>query len=147
LRHYLERHRGSRRDVVYERVMIDVPREQAWQRLIGRKGLGFGETAPAPGSSYRIAVPGAPVLEGRVLVFEPPKDFNATVESLNDALIRFTLDELPMRNVRDVTAWISAYGLTPEVVRTLRSGLGGLLVRLFPGSARSSVSPEVQSHA
>jgi uncharacterized protein YndB with AHSA1/START domain len=135
LRHYLERHRGVARDVVYARVRIDLPREEAWSRVLGADGL----RAPAagalrPGARYALATATGDALEGRVLAFEPPKAFEATVANLNDALMRLNVDDLPLRKVRDVTLWIQTYGLPADQVAALRARWEKKLLELFPGS-------------
>jgi uncharacterized protein YndB with AHSA1/START domain len=135
LRHYLERHRGSTRDVVYERVKIDVPREEAWERLMGPDGLrASGLARLNPGARYSLTMATGDVFEGKVLSLEAPKGFEATAENLNGALLRLTLDDLPLRKVRDVTVWITTYGLPRDQVAGLRARWKELLRRLYPGA-------------
>ncbi len=137
LQHYLERHRGTPREVVYARAKIDLPREEAWKRLMGPDGLRVRAGGLVPGSRYALSTAAGQVIEGTVLSFEPPKEFTAIAENLNDALLRFTLDDLPLRRVRDVTVWIGLYGLPRDVVAGLRAGFDELLLKLYLGSEQA----------
>ncbi len=92
LRHYLARHRGARRSVVWllARTGETTP-EDLWAKMMGPEGLvaegsleGLGE-----GDRYRIQAATGEVFEGSVLMNAAPKDFAGTVAHLNDGIIRY----------------------------------------------------------
>ena len=133
LKHYLERHRGTPRRVVWARRVISVPRADAWKRLMSAQGL-LHEGSLAnlrEGDRYRFGSADGDVLEGLVHRSEPPVDFIGTVENLNDAFLRVQLDDLPMRDYKDVNLWLSTYGLPEAQVRGLEERWKVMLERLF----------------
>jgi hypothetical protein len=74
------------------------------------------------------------VLEARVLDVQPPQHFSAVVESLNDALLRLWLDDLPLRATRDLNIWLSAYDVPADRVAEFRARWMDLVRRLYPGA-------------
>jgi len=132
LQHYLERHRGSKRGIVYVKQFIDnVPRDEAWNRLMRKQGLlTDGAQELKPEAPYRLQIPHGDELQGTIATFLPPKDFAGTVTNLNDGLLRIQLDELFGR--RDVTITLATYGLPTENVNSLQQQFTEMLKQLFP---------------
>ncbi|MCI0691253.1 hypothetical protein L0337_04510 [candidate division KSB1 bacterium] len=86
LKYYLERHHGQDRTVAWAVVEIQESVETAWQKLMGREGLvqtgsldGLHE-----GAAYDFRNAMGENFSGVVQYFDPPTDFVATVEKLND---------------------------------------------------------------
>lgn len=135
LKHFLERHRGTPRAVVKARATFDnLPLEEPWQRLMGQRGLlarGSLEGL-APGDRYALTTSGGDRLEGRVQVHQPPRDFAATVENHNDALLRLWIDP-PCFTAPRATAylWLSTFGLPAATVRGLQERFDSLFAELF----------------
>jgi uncharacterized protein YndB with AHSA1/START domain len=141
LRHYLERHRGTPRLVAWPRLKVQPSIEEAWQRLMGADGL-VREGALAglrPGDRYRWQAATGDTFEGVVQFLNPVKNFCATVENLNDALLLVGVSQL--FGQREVSLWLSAYGVPPEQVEALNERFLGLLRALFP-----EPPPEGDSH-
>ncbi|MGH7632054.1 MAG: SRPBCC family protein [Gemmatimonadales bacterium] len=92
LRHYLARHRGTRRSVVWllARTGVATP-EDLWGKLMGPEGLVAEGSLEglAEGDRYRIRAATGELVEGNVLVNAAPKDFAGTVLHLNDGIIRY----------------------------------------------------------
>lgn len=89
LRHYLERHAGLDRVVAWPRAPVHGTAADAWRRLLGREGLvreGRIEGL-AEGDLYRAVAATGDVLEGTVVVNDPPYEFAGTVGGMNDALL------------------------------------------------------------
>jgi uncharacterized protein YndB with AHSA1/START domain len=88
LRHYLERHAGRDRVVAWPRVPVKGTAESLWRALLGRDGLAREGRVEGlvEGEAYRVVAATGDVLEGRVVVNDPPHEFAGTVEALNDAL-------------------------------------------------------------
>lgn len=141
LKLYLERHRGTPRLVAWARRFRDVPAEEAWRRLMARGALlaeGRFDGLRA-GDRYRVRMADSAGFEGVVHAHVPGKEFSGTVENWNHALWRVQLDDLPMRNYRDVNLWLQTYGVPETRVRALESRWKALLERLFPAPAPAGV--------
>jgi uncharacterized protein YndB with AHSA1/START domain len=128
LKHYLERHAGAPRELVWVRSLHGLPREEAWQRIAASL---FGGKTPAEGP-VRLALPGGEMLEGTVLVSDPPGDVTMLIENWNGALLRIQSDDLPLRGVRDTHFWMNTYGLAPGKADALRAQVGEWLATVFP---------------
>ncbi len=132
LQHYLQYHKGTPRAVIYVRRFIDqISRQEAWSRLMSKNGIVSDGTLEAsmPGTPYNIKTAIGDSLSGKVRLYLPPKDFSATVENLNHAVMRLQLDELWGR--RDVTLTLSTYGLPQSRVNSLRANWTRLFETLF----------------
>lgn len=133
LKHYLERHRGTPRRVAWARKMFSLTREQAWARLLSPAGIQFDGTPSALRASgpFSLRTSGGDRLEGTVSHFQPPLEFAGTVKNLNDAYLRISLDDLPLRGYRDVNLWLSTYGLPQAQVEGLQKRWAETLEELF----------------
>jgi uncharacterized protein YndB with AHSA1/START domain len=136
LRHYLARHRGGRRSVVW--LLMRTPGETAqalWRVVMGPQAVvaeGSLEGV-AEGGHYRVKAATGEVFEGTVLVHAPPNDFAGTVAGLNDGILRYGWEggfgtlwlatyDVDERRVAEFTAaWSDRLsrllGQRPEVVR------------------------------
>lgn len=132
LAHYLERHRGTPRELVWVRRPHGLAREEAWKRISASL---FGGKTPAVGP-MQFALPSGETFEGTVLVAEPPHDFSMLVGNGNDALLRVQSDDLPLRHVRDSHFWMNTYGLEPGKAEALRGRVREWLTALFPEARR-----------
>lgn len=146
LKHYLERHRGTDRELVWVRKIHGLPRAEAWARVERPGGLfAEGLESVRAGHRYRLTLGSGDVLEGVVTRFDPPRDFSATVATLNDALLRIQCDDLPMRGVRDTHFWLNTYGLPAGTAAELRARVTALLGQLFPEAAAQKAPPTART--
>lgn len=140
LRHYLERHPGSERHMVWDRRRIPVPRAEAWARLVSSDGL-----APVEGSGEGSAE-GSVEIGARahlwtghaatVILERYPIHLALGIPDLDDALLFVELE--PGDGSFSLGTWLSLYGdagaaRAAELQETLRERLD----RLFgatPGS-------------
>jgi uncharacterized protein YndB with AHSA1/START domain len=115
LKHYLERHAGEPRHVVYLRRRIPNSSQDAWARLMSEPNLG-------------------PWLTGGVVFDRKPGiQHAAVVNDPADALFRVSVEPGgPGTDQRDVTLWLSAWGDQATRVNQLRTSWTGVLARLFP---------------
>jgi uncharacterized protein YndB with AHSA1/START domain len=121
LRHYLERHRGEDREVAWARALHGIERGKAWEKLTAPGGF-FGERGlgrVVEGSGYDATTSTGVELSGAVEAFEPPRLLVATVDGLNDALLRMELWGAP--RAAEVTVWLSTYGIPAAAVRALET--------------------------
>jgi uncharacterized protein YndB with AHSA1/START domain len=120
LKHYLERHSGEPRHVVYLRHRIPLSNDEAWLRLSGER-----ELVPWLGG-------------GQVFDKQPGSQHAAVVNDPRDALFRLSVEPGgPGADQREIVLWLSAWGGDQERrVAELRARWAGVLERLFPeGSA------------
>jgi len=89
LRHYLERHAGRDRIVVWPRARVRDTAARIWKRLFGPRGFASEGTIDGlvEGESYRVVAATGETLEGQVVVNHPPFEFAGTVAGMNDALL------------------------------------------------------------
>lgn len=114
LKRYLERHRGQDREVVYLRRRVELPGQEAWDRLF------------APGALAERPLDSRPFIES------PPVQYAGDVDDRN-ALVRVGIEPcMGKPDFRDVTLWMSAWGATPEDLASLRRDWTALLERIYP---------------
>jgi hypothetical protein len=118
LKHYLERHAGEPRHVVYLRRPIPISNEEAWARLSDDREL-------------------APWLTGgQVFDRRPASQHAAIVNDPADALFRVSVEPGgPGTDQREIVLWLSAWGDQVRRVDELRTRWAGVLERLFPERA------------
>ena len=94
LKHYLENHEGSTRQVIWARTLLMNTREEVWMRIMSREGfLQEGSIEGLrQGDSYSIKTAGGFELKGRVILNKPPVEFYGTVESFNNAIFCFRIE-------------------------------------------------------
>ena len=118
LKHYLERHAGQARQVVYLRRRTSLSSEQAWARLSGER-----EFLPW-------------LTGGQVFDQRPASQVCAVVSDPADALFRLSVEPGgPGADQREVVLWLSAWGSQEKRVGELRNAWAGVLERLFPQGA------------
>lgn len=134
LAHYLKRHPGKTRDMVWVRRKTGLARDEAWRRMFGADGLLQADagdagslTDPDPGAPYRLLLDGGQ--SGRVKLSSPGAHFAGTVETLDDGLL---FVELEMGEESwSCGIWLSTYGLAPERVRALQRDLDAVAETWF----------------
>lgn len=134
LKLYLERHRGAPRHCVVCRTMIpDISVEEAWNRLMGSRGLVASSHAEprAAQERYAMTTSRGDRLEGIVGSYAPPKDFSATVTNVNDAWLRLHIDDIALFCRREVNLWISTYALPKGQVERLQANFDAMFAELL----------------
>jgi len=124
LRHYLERHAGTPRQVAWPRWRVSGDAEEIWSKLAGPAG------SAAPGSRFRLEAAAGEPLEGTVNFFVPPRSLCVTVKKLNDALLWVHLEKSEVGY--EIWLWLSAYGFSPAEIKSLEARWQAQLQRLFP---------------
>lgn len=125
LKHYLERHRGTPRRMVWDRRKIGLPKAQAWDRLFGSDGLVPSSDPLQPGNP--IALWSGHV--GSVQMSAPPIHLGGMFESLNGAALLIELE--PGQGAYSLGVWLSLYGVAEEEADALQASLRAALARLF----------------
>jgi uncharacterized protein YndB with AHSA1/START domain len=115
LKHYLEKHRGVEREVVYLRRRVSMACGDAWALLLSADGLGRRPFSARP------------------FIDDAPHQYAAVVDDLNGAVLRISMDPcMGEKGYRDVTLWLSTYGLGEDRMRQIRDQWSDLLSRLYP---------------
>ncbi len=129
LRWYLERHRGTPRDLVVFREQVAMPGIEAFDRLTGALGLPGGASAPiAACSPYRATTADGDELAGTVVSFQRDTgQMGLTIEGLGQAIL--FLEMAPHPEGCRAAFWLSTYGLTPTGVADARTRFGRLYAR------------------
>ena len=134
LKHYLENHRGIERRVANVAVNIDMPYEEAWDRLMGADGLAASGKIDGmkAGESYSIRLASGDEMEGTVQINNPPRDLALVVKNLNRSLFRLRLDkECQPDKKMAANMWLSTYGMPQSEVNAIQSRFKNLLEGLF----------------
>ncbi len=130
LKHYLERHRGSPRQVAWPRWRVAGSAEEIWARLVGLDGFGFPAKLNGTDGGYSVATAGGERLRGVVRFHQPPRSLCVTAANLNDALLLLHLEK--GQQGYEIWIWLSAYGLPPTEVEAFRNRWQQQLQQLFP---------------
>ncbi len=128
LRHYLQHHRGARRQVAWITTSVAVSAAAGWSALLGNGGF-FREGSVdglKAGARYRLVSVTGDAIERVVHINEPPRDFSGTVAALGNGLIRFTMDHTGMQ------VWLSAWGRSQSEIRELEARWAAKLAELLP---------------
>lgn len=105
-KHYLERHRGEPRTMVYFRhPVVRLERREAYPRLL--RALGF-DAAPSAGERFDVTTTSGLGLRGAVTVSNPPIHLAGSVESLGDGFMLVEVE--PGRGQCRPAVWLSLYG-------------------------------------
>jgi uncharacterized protein YndB with AHSA1/START domain len=128
LRWYLERHRGTPRDLIVLRRPAAMTRREAFARLTRALGLGAATQVQA-GTAYAApAAPDAVPLSGTVVsISEATGQMGVTVETLGDAILFLEMEPHP--DGCQPGFWLSTYGLDPARLDEVRSRFGDLYDR------------------
>ena len=119
LRHYLECHAGVPRNMVFARGSRPMSGAESWRRLVGPDGWfgARGLTDSTQGARYSVRLATGQTLSGVMYLWQPPRQFAATVDQFNNAYLR-----LDTRCIGDTgTPWLSlsTYGIALDQVRAL----------------------------
>ena len=135
LKHYIKYHRGTNRVVVHAMCKIgDTSTDDAWQLLMGPQALlAEGDLAGRGGGDrYAIRTSAGDRLEGEIRIINPPNDFCATAENLNNSYLRMRIDDGCMTSPDpQVNLFLSAYGLPAEQTDGLPQRWQAMLDEVF----------------
>lgn len=130
LRHYLQRHRGTKRDMVSVRRPARGGPTIPWKQVWGVDGFAPSPDASrfAPGAPFEVRL-GAERLAGTVDSVLAPHMFWGRLGSLEDATLLVEME--PGREQLHCGIWLSTYGLPKERVADLQKGLTAMADRAF----------------
>jgi uncharacterized protein YndB with AHSA1/START domain len=124
LKHYLERHRGTPRRMVWDRRKISIAKDEAWPVLFGPDGLASLSLPAVEGAAATLWSGQA----GTVAMTAPPIHLALHCPGLNDALLFVELE--PGDPPYSVGVWLSLYGVDEEEAVSLDDSLKGCMERL-----------------
>ena len=130
LKHYLEHHRGERREVAWSRIAVAARPEAIWPRLVGPDGIMRNARLLSlqPGDRYETQLSTGDRLSGTVVRRIGDRGFQVTVDGWNGALYRLWVDRV--RGESAVNSWLSAYGMPADVIRDFNARMRAELDRL-----------------
>ena len=136
LKHYLENHRGTnRRTARARRPLHHLSAQQAWDLLWSREGIvAEGEVERLEtGQSYSFTMPGGLKLSGRVLLAIPPTDLAATVEGVDNSLMRIQIDQWSGGPDADlgIQLWLATWGDLKGQVEEIERSWNEMLDRML----------------
>jgi hypothetical protein len=110
LKFYLENCPGQDRSVSWARTVFHIPPKEAWSRLAGPQGfLREGSfDGLQKGNRYSIRAANGDSFNGVVLSYHPGRQFGATVENLNNALLRLSVGVCT--GVAGASVWLASFG-------------------------------------
>lgn len=131
LRNYLENHYGRDRDVIWIHRPIKSDVETAWHKLIGKQGFRLDAilSTAKPGDHYASTAASGDEISGVIQTIDQPWQFVATLDNLNAALLRLTMDPSPQGTLASV--FINAYGAAGEQLKALEARLENMMSKLF----------------
>jgi len=133
LKVYLERHAGKPRRFIMLRRAVNVPAAEAWNRLMGLKGLLKEGSIDGlkDGDRFAFVAASGDRLEGAVAFHQPGMDFCGVVESLGGAYVQARLEDC--FGQLEAHVWLSLWDTSAERAAAIEERLRLLLERLFPG--------------
>lgn len=122
LKHYLQRHRGTDRQVAWTRSVVASTPDALWSRMTGRGGIVRDGTIAAPDGiaavrpgPYAATLSTGDRLEGQVMATIPNRGIQLSVDAWNQAIFRIWVDRVG--NESTVNAWLSTYGMPESFVK------------------------------
>lgn len=130
LKHYLERHRGRPRTMVWDRRKVSGDRAEVWARLLRTYGIdtGTGTDTDTPAIGSAADLWGAAPAE--VVQLKPTIHLALSIEQLDGALLLVELE--PGAGTFSLGTWLSLYGEAGEHAARLGERLGAVYDRAFP---------------
>lgn len=134
MRHYLSRHKGERRRMLFHWYTTDRSLEQVWEIVLESNCLGLSAlVGVSPGGGFSMVDPTGRPMSGTAMIVNLPTDFAGVWSELNDALFRFQLDRSSERpGMINVCLSVSAYDVDESRMDELDSALTDRLSSEFP---------------
>lgn len=129
LRHYLERHRGTPRNMISSRPWVSGSRDEVWDRVFGPEGI--ADAPDGAGEPFTVTL-GDTTLEGESVLSDRPWAFAGRLSSLDDGVIHVEMEGAGDR--WKMGLWLSGYGVEQARCEELQSALDAQMARLFPES-------------
>jgi uncharacterized protein YndB with AHSA1/START domain len=138
LRHYAEHHAGRRRGLVKVEAKVECDENEAWQRLWSERGWLHASSLldVAVGDRYAVTTRDGQRLEGRVTFREPPTDLAATIDNLDRALLRVSIErwEGAQADLK-VRLWLFSWTMTDSERDSLQRSWQARLERVMASTA------------
>ena len=130
LKHFVERHPNTRRTMISERPWVTGTREEVWDTIFGKDGLGTVPNGSPDGQPFRLVLDDDVALEGTVVLSDRPWAFAGKLTSANDGVLHVEMEGMGERWKMGV--WLSAYGVEEERCKEISAALEKTISRLFP---------------
>ncbi len=130
---YLEQHLGTPRNVVHINANLgSTSREEAWKKAFSPQGYIRDASLMSlkPGDRFRTRV-GPVEISGVVRNIHPNKDFQALVESMDNAILRIQMDPCKGGPGDEISVMLATFGQDPKTLESIRSEWVDHTARLF----------------
>jgi len=122
LRFYLERHRGTPRDMVWTRITVPGDPTVTWDRVFGPQAFSLAPAGPGPVIGDQVSLAwGDERYEATVATLYPGRAMSFRIRALNDALLFLELEG--GGTDRTLGVWLSTYGMPAARVARLREAI------------------------
>ena len=131
LRHYLERQFGRDRVTTSARRALAIDMDQAWRRLTGPSGIVSGgfPAGLREGAPLDITLKTGERLEGRVLIWDPMRQFAAVAENMDGALVRLEL--MRCGGPAEACLWLASYAAADPRIREMAGRWDEMLTKIL----------------
>lgn len=130
LRLYCERHHGKKREIAWSRGALDMPKAEAFARLVGPGGFDCGDLASSPvGARFALDTPSGGRFEGTTLCCSRTQ-FSGIAENFGSAFIRLSVEEWAGQS--HVWLWLAAYDIPRERLDEVETRWDTMVRTLFP---------------
>lgn len=131
LKHFLQFHPLEESRHAWLQIPFTIPVNDAWNRLMGSKGMcAKGEiNCGQPDGPYAVMTANGEMMEGRVNLCHPREDLALSIENMNDSLFRISLMDWYGNRHAGVT--ILAYGMTKKAFNDYCDSWTKFLTELF----------------
>ena len=142
LRHYVERHFGSLRQVAWLRRRATQPEVVVWYDIMRIFAVADRGACVNPDEGKLLASPTSlgRILRGWIEICDPPHQFVAVVSNCRDALFRVKLEGRPNEWV-DIDVWMAVWGLQPMALQRFAQTWTGRLTGLLAPWAAIPIEP------
>ncbi len=145
LKHFLEEHLGSAREVVQVRCDLSDAGDtrSAWDAVLSATGLVRGDSLGtcAEGDAFSAELASGERMTGVVRRHRPGEDLQLVIESMNKAYMRVQIDPCGHSAGMHLSVLLGAWGLGADRQREMAARWSADLERLLPGCPVLSVHP------
>lgn len=113
LKHYLENHAGKNRVVALAEITSKKTEKELWDLLMA-SSISINE------DHYTYDTPLGDIYKGKALYSNPPQDFSGTLQHLNNALMRLSIERFYPGADNTIWVWIGAYDVATEEIKALQ---------------------------
>ena len=125
LKHYLENHAGKNRVVALAEITSKKTAQELWDLLMAG-GISIKD------DQYTYITPLGDTYQGNLLYDNPPQDLCGTLQHLNNAMLRISIERFYPGADNTIWVWIGAYGVPEKEIKEVQQKWQEKLHQLIP---------------